>query len=152
MHDSELLRCSALDCLPRCHISLDITATKLWKKRKKECVFFLTQMKCVGLEAKRMKATGAPLLVAQKWLSSCKNYENGHTAVHNLWSLKSCISQQSSHAESLAESCERPLSCSGGRAPGNFPSSIVQCILSRDGDGFVGIAGLCVLRILPVQS
>lgn len=99
-------------------------------------------MKCVAMKAKRVKATGAPLLVVQKWLSSCKNYENGHTAVHNLWSLKSCISEQSSHAESLADSCERLLLCADGRTQGNFPSRTIQCILSCDSSGLWAQKGL----------
>lgn len=103
---------------------------------------FFTQMKCVAMKAKRVKATGAPLLVVQKWLSSCKNYENGHTAVHNLWSLKSCISEQSSHAESLADSCERLLLCADGRTQGNFPSRTIQCILSCDSNGLWAQKGL----------
>lgn len=105
-------------------------------------MYFFTQMKCVAMKAKRMKATVAPLLVVQKWLSSCKNYENGHTAVHNLWSLKSCISEQSSHAESLADSCERLLSCADGRTQGNFPSRTIQCILSCDSSGLWAQKGL----------
>lgn len=46
-----LLRCSPpLDCL----------------SKKKKIVYFFTQMKCVAMKAKRVKATGAPLLVVQK--------------------------------------------------------------------------------------
>jgi len=67
---------------------------------------FLTEIKCVGIKGKRTIDTSAPLLIAwREHKMSYKNDENGHTAVHNLWSLKSHISEQSAHAESLADVC-----------------------------------------------